>query len=63
MEESDIDGLSHDKLVSLTARCLAVCDKRAKQYEALRAPKAGRPRKNGFDAPEGDLDREVAGDA
>jgi hypothetical protein len=29
----------------------------------LDAPRAGRPRKNGLDAPPGDLDREAAGDA
>jgi hypothetical protein len=56
--------MAHDELVHELAQGLEERDKRVKALEALTGPRAGRPKgKNGFGAPEGDLDRESAGDA
>ena len=55
--------MPHGMLVDALREGLAERDARVKQLEALTGARAGRPRKNGFDAPEGDLDREAAGDA
>ena len=59
----DWKGMPHGMLVDALREGLAERDARVKQLEALTGARAGRPRKNGFDAPEGDLDREAAGDA
>jgi len=59
----DWKGMPHGMLVEELARGLDERDARIKALEQLTAPKAGRPRKNGFVAPEGDLDRESAGEA
>jgi hypothetical protein len=55
--------MAHDELVRELEFGLEERDRRVKALAALGSPKAGRPRKNGFEAPEGDLDREAAGDA
>lgn len=55
--------MAHDELVRELELGLEERDRRVKALSALGSPKAGRPRKNGFEAPEGDLDREAAGDA
>jgi hypothetical protein len=59
----DWKGMPHGMLVEELTRALDERDARVKALSALGAPRAGRPRKNGFEAPEGDLDREAAGDA
>ena len=61
----DWKGMPHGMLVEELARGLDERDTRVKALESLTAPRAGRPRngRNGLSAPEGDLDRESAGDA
>lgn len=59
----DWKKLPHGEFVEELARGLEERDARVKAMEQLTAPRAGRPRKNGFEAPQGDLDREAAGDA
>lgn len=55
--------MSHDEFVADGEFWHEEKDRRMKAMGGVGGPKAGRPRKNGFEAPEGDLDRETAGDA
>lgn len=64
MANIDWKGMPHGMLVDELARGLDERDTRIKALEQLTAPRAGRPKaRNGFEAPQGDLDRENGGGA